>query len=85
MKLKCLENKITYGELTQDNVNLIIDKAKSKNDGIYSFRGILFKVRDGKVTNYACGGKIFAGVGAFVTPVGSYNTSTEAKSKLKTI
>ena len=80
-----VENKIVYGVLNRDNTNLIIDKAQSKNDGIYSFRGIFFRVRNGKVTHYACDGKILAGYGAFVSQVGSYNTTAEAKSQLKSI
>ena len=86
--MKCLEimeTKVVYGVLNTDNTNLIIDKAKSKADGIYSFRGILFKVNNGGVTHYATTGKVYAAVGHFVTQVGSYSTTQEAKLILKSI
>ena len=80
-----MENKIVYGVLTRDNANLIIGKAEGKADGIYSFRGIMFRVRDGKVTHYAGAGKILAGYGAVVSQVGSYDCAPEAKTILKSI
>jgi FMN phosphatase YigB (HAD superfamily) len=79
------ESKIQYGTLTRDNMNLIIDKSQSKADGIYSFRGILFRVQDGKVTHYASGGKIYAGFGVFLSQIGSYDTNAEARTELKSI
>jgi hypothetical protein len=79
------EGKIQYGVLDNDNVNLIIDKSESKPDGIYSFRGILFKVKGGKVTHYATNGKILQAMGRFNTQIGSYDSSSQAKSILKGI
>lgn len=79
------EGKIQYGVLDNDNVNLIIDKSVSKPDGIYSFRGILFRVKSGKVTHYAADGKILQAMGRFNTQIGSYDSSTQAKSILKSI
>ena len=79
------EGKIQYGVLDNDNVNLIIDKSESKPDGIYSFRGILFKVTGGKVTHYATDGKILQAMGRFNTQIGSYDSSSQAKSILKGI
>lgn len=79
------EGKIQYGVLDNDNVNLIIDKSESKPDGIYSFRGILFKVKGGKVTHYATDGKILQAMGRFNTQLGSYDSSSQAKSILKGI
>jgi hypothetical protein len=79
------EGKIQYGVLDNDNVNLIIDKSESKPDGIYRFRGILFKVKGGKVTHYAIDGKILQAMGRFNTQIGSYDSSSQAKSILKGI
>ena len=79
------EGKIQYGVLDNDNVNLIIDKSVNKPDGIYSFRGILFRVKGGKVTHYAANGKILQAMGRVNTQIGSYDSSTQAKSILKSI
>ena len=79
------EGKIQYGVLDNDNVNLIIDKSESKPDGIYSFRGILFKVKGGKVTHYATDGQILQAMGRFNTQIGSYDSSSQAKSILRGI
>jgi len=79
------EGKIQYGVLDNDNVNLIIDKSVNKPDGIYSFRGILFRVKGGKVTHYAADGKILQAMGRVNTQIGSYDSSTQAKSILKSI
>lgn len=80
-----MESKIRYGVLTRDNTNLIIDKAQGKSDGIYSFRGIMFRVKKGKVTHYAASGKIYAGHGFAVSQIGSYDTDKEARTQLKSI
>jgi hypothetical protein len=81
------ENKIQYGVLDNDNVNLIIDKAQAKPDGIYSFRGIMFKVKNGGVTHWAVDGKILQGMGRFNTQVGSYEPgrNSQARAMLKSI
>ena len=80
-----VENKIVYGRLTRDNANLIIDKAKNKSDGVYSFRGIMFNVTDGKVTHYAYDNKIMVGYGQVVSQIGGYSTDKEARTILKNI
>lgn len=48
---------IKYG-LTQDNQRTIQEKAKSKKDGIYTFRGVAYRVINGNVTHYANYGEI---------------------------
>jgi hypothetical protein len=85
LKKGVAEGKIQIGVLDNDNVNLIIDKSESKPDGIYSFRGILFKVKGGKVTHYATNGKILQAMGRVNTRIGSYDSSSRAKSILKGI
>jgi hypothetical protein len=79
------ESKIQYGVLDHANVNLIIDKSESKPDGVYSFRGILFRVKGGKVTHWATDGKILQAMGRFNTQIGSYSTDAKAKALLKSI
>jgi hypothetical protein len=76
---------IVYNTLTIDNQNLIDQKAKSKPDGIYTFRGIMFRVKNGRATHYAAESSILASYGNFNTAVGSYSTRDEAKAKLKSI
>jgi len=81
------EGSVQYGELNSDNVNLIIDKARDKADGIYSFRGIMFKVRNGGVTHWAAGGIILQAMGRFNTQVGSYDPrrNSQGRAMLKNI
>lgn len=40
-----------YG-LTLDNQNLILEKAKTKKNGIYKFRGVVYKVEQSRVTHF---------------------------------
>ena len=56
---------VKYG-LTIENQNLIIDKAKDKRDGVYTFRGVSYRVRGGKVTHF-CDGK------HILQPFGNFN------------
>lgn len=76
---------VVYNTLNIDNQNLINQKAKTKADGIYTFRGIMFRVRAGRVTHYASEGSIIIPAGHFNTVAGSYSTRDEAKAKLKSI
>lgn len=48
---------ITYGA-NQKNLDAIYEKAKSKSDGIFTFRGIAYRVRKGVVTHYTDGGDV---------------------------
>jgi hypothetical protein len=72
---------VQYG-LNIINQNAIIDKAATKKDGIYSFRGVVYRVVGGKVTHYASGGKVVQGFGHFNVDVGSYDGYESAARKL---
>jgi hypothetical protein len=41
---------IEYG-LNMINQNLIVEKARTKKDGVYRFRGIVYRVKNNKVTH----------------------------------
>lgn len=75
---------MNYG-LTIENQNTINDKAKEKKDGCYSFRGVAYRVRNGKVTHLACNGEIVQPFGAFNVVVGTYKDLYNALKVLKTI
>lgn len=64
-----------YG-LSSKNQDLVVQKAKSKKDGIYSMNGVTYRVRDGKVTHFACcsSGHILVGYGHFNVVVGQVET-----------
>lgn len=56
---------IQYG-VNFDNQKLVHEKAKTKNDGVYSFRGIVYKVYDKKVVYLVdCDGTILKPFGSF--------------------
>lgn len=44
---------VFWGRLDIANQNYIIDLAKTKPDGIFKARGIMFRVKDQKVTHFA--------------------------------
>lgn len=76
---------ITYNRLTIDNYTVIKERAKLKNDGIFTFRGITYRVENHKVTHFAYLGKIERNLGFAVTEVGTYQTKKELIDKLKSI
>jgi predicted glycoside hydrolase/deacetylase ChbG (UPF0249 family) len=63
---------IVYCELNIVNQNAINEKAKTKADGVYTFRGIAYLVKRNRVEYFACGGEIIAQFGHFNTVVGTY-------------
>lgn len=69
--------------LTTENQNLICEKAKTKKDGIYSFRGIKYIVKSGKATHFCSDGKIVQGFGGFNVVVGRYTNNDDAMELLK--
>lgn len=81
-----VESPTQWG-LTVDNRNIIVKKAESKSDGIYSFRGVIFRVKNGQATHFAVDGKILLGIGAANTQVGEYELgrNDKAKAMLKSI
>lgn len=70
-----------YG-LTIENQNLIIDKAKEKKDGVYSFRGVDYRVKDGKVLCFASNGKIIQSFGNFNVEIGNYRYNYDNIKKI---
>lgn len=63
--------RIRYG-LTPENEELIVQKAKSKRDGVFTFRGVCYRVRGGFVTHFAVNSKILERAFGFNCVVGSY-------------
>lgn len=76
---------IQWGVLNIVNQNAIVDRAQTLKDGLFSFRGIIFRVCNGKATHFATRGEIVAGIGHFNTVVGHYANDQEAKRLLKNI
>jgi len=68
-----------------NNCNLAIDKAKTKKDGVYTFRGFLYRVLKCRITHIASKGKILERYGNFDVEVGSYTFMQEAIKILKSI
>lgn len=62
---------IQYGA-TIENLNLAIVKAKTKTDGVYSFRGFSYKVVGGRLTHLAYGGEVLERAGNFNVVLGNY-------------
>lgn len=72
--------------LKEDKIrDKLAEKAKTKADGIYSADGVIYRVKDNTLTHYTKRGEILAVYGYVDTPVGSYQTSVEAKKMLKNV
>lgn len=70
-----------YGT-TIENINLAVDKAKEKKDGVYKLSGLFYLVRDKKVKFVAAYGEVYQCAGHFLVLVGRYNhTQDTAKNK----
>lgn len=75
---------VKYG-LTLDNILLIAEKAKTKENGVYTLRGVIYRVNNLRVTHYAVGGAISENYGNFLVDVGKYTYASEAVKMLKGI
>jgi len=77
---------VVYGA-TAENIDLIHVKAKTKPSGVYTFRGVAYRVQEGRMTHYAYNGKILQPFGHFVTQAGTYENkwSDSAAKALKLI
>lgn len=54
-----------------DEINILIEKAKTRKDGVYSFRGFLWVVKDNNFIAFAnYYGECFARFGSFITSIG---------------
>lgn len=68
---------------TIENINLVRDKALSKNDGFYTFRGMGYKVSYGKVTHVSDGDSVFERAGNFNVKIGQLKKdNTKSKGQL---
>ena len=63
---------IQYG-LTMENQKLINEKAKTKNDGVYKFRGVAYRVINNVAKFYARGGEVLQNEFGFNVVTGAYN------------
>ena len=71
---------MTYG-LTVENERLILEKAITKKDGTYRFRGVAYRVHQGNVTHFAANGKILQRAFGFNVIVGECGTLSEYAQK----
>jgi hypothetical protein len=63
----------------------LIEKAKGKKDGVFTYGGSSYRVKDGKLTHYSFKNQILQVFGAFDVAVGRYEWSHEAKALLKSV
>lgn len=68
---------VQYG-LTIENEKIILEKAKSKKDGVYTFRGVSYRVRDGRVTHFATNKDVLERVYGFNVMVGVCTSDTRS-------
>lgn len=74
---------VTYGP-TLTNIDAMYVKAKEKKDGVYNFRGISYRVRNGNVTHYAANSQVIERCYDFhviVGPCGIYQSQQVAALK----
>lgn len=65
-----------------ENIDLIVDKAKQKKNGVYRFRGVSYRVFGGTVTHFAHGGFVFEKAYGFLVKVGSYDGYSDTSVKV---
>ena len=58
--------------ISVEEANDILGRAKSKNDGVYLWHGVAYRVRKGRPTHLAKLGTIYQWVGHFFAVVGEY-------------
>jgi hypothetical protein len=73
-----------YGT-TSENIDLIIEKSKNKKDGVYTLRGVTYRVVKGNPVIMASYGEIYQFFYGFLVLIGSYDYSSTCPSKLKSI
>lgn len=64
--------------LTQDNECLILARAKTKADRVYTLRSVGYRVREGRVTHFSVDHKILKRARGFLCTVGTcsaYNSN----------
>lgn len=71
--------------MTRDTQRDILQRAQTKTDGVYSFRGVTYRVKNGAVTHFAYDHQILVNGGVFVVPVGTYEYQHTLKTLLKTL
>ncbi|HET6890522.1 MAG TPA: hypothetical protein VFH31_05420 [Pyrinomonadaceae bacterium] len=70
-----------YGP-TPENMELIRAKAGEKANGVYRFRGVVYRVRDKRVTHIAHNGKVLERYGHFDVEVGVYDGCEAAAANM---
>jgi hypothetical protein len=76
---------VVYNQLTIENRNFICERAKSKSDGVYTIRGIGYRVRNKHVTHFAAQGHILHNFTYFTITVAHYNGREQGQKLLKGI
>ena len=76
-------NKMTikYGP-NITNLNLIYEKAKTKKNGVYSFRGVMYLVINNRFTHFAYNQELTKRCGCFNANVGWYLSNDQGKRQL---
>lgn len=72
---------VKYG-LTAENRKLIVEKSATKRDGVFTFRGVAYRVHGGKVTHFACNSSILAYSFGWNVEVGKYEYKSSESGKL---
>ena len=71
--------------LSRINQKAINEKSKLKNDGVYTFRGVIYRVYNNKAVLYGYGGMITQQWGGFNVDVGSYSCKDDCRKKMKAV
>ena len=66
-----------------DLLTKLIEKAKSKKDGVYKIGLTYYKVKDKHLTHYTTYHSIYSCYGNFVVNVGNFNSITDTLKALK--
>ena len=75
---------IQYG-LTMDNQQAIMDKAKTKNDGVYKFRGVAYRVINNHAVYFAADEQVLQMCYGFNVVIGRYEYSLDSINAVKAL
>ncbi len=67
--------------ITIQDQNTLIEKSKTKKDGVYGYKGIAYKIVDGKLRYIANRSEIIQCYGHFNVVIGSYDGRGDAAKK----
>jgi len=69
--------------MTIETQNKLVEKSKTKKDGVYTFGGYYYAVKEGGLVAFSDYDTCYACYGSFNTPIGKLSFPSKGKQALK--